>query len=105
MKKKVLIAALFLVAYLGFLLVKLPASLVVRHLPLPPNLVQLEGVSGTLWSGQVARLHAILAGTGKHSLHALLDGSQAPGIEVHAVGIAAQSRHGIGQLGLDRLQE
>ncbi|TMX07292.1 type II secretion system protein N [Aeromonas salmonicida subsp. achromogenes] len=56
MKKKVLIAALFLVAYLGFLLVKLPATLVVRHLPLPPNLVQLEGVSGTLWSGQVARL-------------------------------------------------
>ena len=35
MKKKVLIAALFLVAYLGFLLVKLPATLVVRHLPLP----------------------------------------------------------------------
>lgn len=56
MKKKVLIAALFLVAYLGFLLVKLPATLVVRYLPLPPNLVQLEGVSGTLWSGQVARL-------------------------------------------------
>ncbi|ASI24669.1 TPA: GspN family type II secretion system protein ExeN [Aeromonas salmonicida] len=56
MKKKVLIAALFLVAYLGFLLVKLPATLVVRHLPLLPNLVQLEGVSGTLWSGQVARL-------------------------------------------------
>lgn len=56
MKQKVLIAALFLVAYLGFLLVTLPATLVVRHLPLPPNLVQLEGVSGTLWSGQIARL-------------------------------------------------
>ena len=55
MKQRVLIAVLFLAAYLVFLLAKLPASLVVRYLPLPP-LVQLEGVSGTLWSGQVARL-------------------------------------------------
>ena len=56
MKQKVLIAVLFLTVYLMFLLARLPATLVVRHLPLPPNLVQLEGVSGTLWSGQIARL-------------------------------------------------
>jgi hypothetical protein len=56
MKRKIVIASLFLLAYLGFLLAQLPASLVVRHLPLPPNLVRLEGVSGTLWSGQAARV-------------------------------------------------
>ena len=56
MKQKVLIAVLFLTVYLMFLLARLPATLVVRHLPLPPNLVQLEGVSGTHWSGQIARL-------------------------------------------------
>ena len=36
MKRKIVIASLFLLAYLGFLLAQLPASLVVRHLPLPP---------------------------------------------------------------------
>ncbi len=36
MKQRVLIAVLFLAAYLVFLLAKLPASLVVRYLPLPP---------------------------------------------------------------------
>ncbi|KAL8181358.1 UNVERIFIED_CONTAM: hypothetical protein K2H54_000235 [Gekko kuhli] len=40
-KQRVLIAVLFLAAYLVFLLAKLPASLVVRYLPLPP-LVQLK---------------------------------------------------------------
>lgn len=43
MKRKIVIASLFLLAYLGFLLAQLPASLVVRHLPQPPNLVRLEG--------------------------------------------------------------
>ncbi|MGL5812931.1 MAG: GspN family type II secretion system protein ExeN [Aeromonas sp.] len=56
MKHRVLIPAIFLVTYLVFLLVQLPAALVVRYLPLPANLVRLEGVSGTLWSGQIARL-------------------------------------------------
>ncbi|MFQ2317974.1 GspN family type II secretion system protein ExeN [Aeromonas caviae] len=56
MKRSILIASLFLLAYLGFLLAQLPAALVVRHLPLPANLVRLEGVSGTLWRGQAARL-------------------------------------------------
>ena len=37
MKRKIVIASLFLLAYLGFLLAQLPASLVVRHLPLPPT--------------------------------------------------------------------
>ena len=59
MKKRILIASLFLAAYLIFLLATLPAALVARHLPLPANvanLLKLEGVSGTLWSGQIARL-------------------------------------------------
>ncbi|MGL4250347.1 MAG: type II secretion system protein N [Aeromonas sp.] len=59
MKKSILIACLFLAAYFFFLLATLPAALVVRHLPLPDqisNLLKLEGVSGTLWSGQAARL-------------------------------------------------
>ena len=59
MKKRILIASLFLVAYLVFLLATLPAALVARYLPLPANvanLLKLEGVSGTLWSGQIARL-------------------------------------------------
>lgn len=56
MKQRILMAALFLAAYLVFLLTMLPASLVVRYLPLPPNQLRLEGVSGTLWSGQAARL-------------------------------------------------
>ncbi|HHQ4636445.1 TPA: GspN family type II secretion system protein ExeN [Aeromonas veronii] len=59
MKKRILIASLFLAAYFVFLLATLPAALVARHLPLPANvanLLKLEGVSGTLWSGQIARL-------------------------------------------------
>jgi len=59
MKKRILIASLFLAAYLLFLLATLPAALVARYLPLPTNianLLKLEGVSGTLWSGQIARL-------------------------------------------------
>lgn len=55
MKQRILIALLFLVAYLGFLIARLPADLVVRYAPLPP-MVSLEGVSGTLWQGQAARL-------------------------------------------------
>ncbi|MGL6262376.1 GspN family type II secretion system protein ExeN [Aeromonas jandaei] len=59
MKKRILIASLFLAAYFVFLLATLPAALVVRYLPLPANvasLLKMEGVSGTLWSGQIARL-------------------------------------------------
>lgn len=59
MKQRILTATLFLVAYLIFLLATLPAALVARYLPLPAqiaNLLKLEGVSGTLWSGQIARL-------------------------------------------------
>ncbi|ELM3616795.1 GspN family type II secretion system protein ExeN [Aeromonas sobria] len=59
MKKPILIASFFLAAYLVFLLATLPAALVARYLPLPANianLLKLEGVSGTLWSGQAARL-------------------------------------------------
>jgi general secretion pathway protein N len=59
MKKRILIASLFLVAYLVFLLATLPAALVARYLPLPANVANLlkqEGVSGTLWNGQIARL-------------------------------------------------
>ena len=47
MKKRILIASLFLAAYLVFLLATLPAALVARHLPLPANvasLLKLEGV-------------------------------------------------------------
>ena len=55
MKRKIVIASLFLLAYLGFLLAQLPASLVVRHLPLPPIWCGWR-VSGTLWSGQAARV-------------------------------------------------
>ncbi|EKP0308879.1 type II secretion system protein N [Aeromonas veronii] len=60
MKQRILLASFFLAAYLMFLLATLPAALVARHLPLPAhigNLLKLEGVSGTLWSGQIARLH------------------------------------------------
>lgn len=60
MKQRILIAGLFLAAYLICLLATLPAALVVRYLPLPTNinnLLKLEGVSGTLWRGQAARLH------------------------------------------------
>ncbi|MGL5178782.1 MAG: type II secretion system protein N, partial [Aeromonas veronii] len=35
MKKRILIASLFLAAYFVFLLATLPAALVARHLPLP----------------------------------------------------------------------
>ncbi|MFM4703071.1 GspN family type II secretion system protein ExeN [Aeromonas bivalvium] len=55
MKRKIWILVVFLLAWLGFLLISVPASLVARHLPLPP-MVRLEGVSGTLWQGEVARL-------------------------------------------------
>lgn len=39
------------VVYVIFLVVKLPATQVLAKLPLPPEL-RLEGVSGTIWSGQ-----------------------------------------------------
>ncbi|MFM4803930.1 GspN family type II secretion system protein ExeN [Aeromonas bivalvium] len=55
MKRKIWILVVFLLAWLGFLLISVPASLVARHLPLPP-MVKLEGVSGTLWQGEIARL-------------------------------------------------
>lgn len=55
MKQRILIGTLFLLAYLIFLVARLPAELVVRFAPLPP-MVSLEGVSGTLWQGQAARL-------------------------------------------------
>ncbi|MGY4025371.1 GspN family type II secretion system protein ExeN [Aeromonas rivuli] len=55
MKRKIWIVVVFMLAWLGFLLTSVPASLVARHLPLPP-MVKLEGVSGTLWRGEVARL-------------------------------------------------
>ncbi|PJG58866.1 type II secretion system protein N [Aeromonas cavernicola] len=59
MKQRLLIATLFVVAYILFLLATLPAALVVRYLPLPAplnTLLTLEGVSGTIWRGQIARL-------------------------------------------------
>jgi len=47
--KKIIIGVLF---YLVFLIALLPASIVVRLVPLP-NTVSLSGVSGSIWSGSV----------------------------------------------------
>ncbi|WP_263079732.1 type II secretion system protein N [Endozoicomonas sp. Mp262] len=47
----ILLSAIGLVAYTGFLLATLPATFVWQHLP-ANNKIVLQGISGTLWSGQ-----------------------------------------------------
>lgn len=47
--------AIFFVTYLVFLLVKLPASLLMANVSLPKN-ITLQGVSGTLWHARIAQL-------------------------------------------------
>ncbi|WP_299795569.1 type II secretion system protein N [uncultured Shewanella sp.] len=50
--KKIIVGVLF---YLVFLIALLPASVVVSLAPLP-NTISLNGVSGTIWSGEVESL-------------------------------------------------
>lgn len=52
MKKSVIWVALGLFVYLVFLLSKLPAAQVLSRISLPSE-VNLQGVSGTIWQGQV----------------------------------------------------
>ncbi len=47
---------LFLLSYLFFLLVTLPASLVLTQLPLPQS-ISLMNIRGTLWQGEIGELH------------------------------------------------
>ncbi len=52
MKKWFAIAAIFLMAYMVFLVMTLPANLVVNSIALPKG-IQLQGVSGTIWQANV----------------------------------------------------
>ncbi len=55
MKKTFSAVAIFLFAYLGFLIATLPATAVVNQFPLPKK-INLYNLSGSIWHSQVAQL-------------------------------------------------
>jgi len=55
MKKKFAIAAIFLLAYLVFLIATLPSAVVLKQITLPKQ-VALSGVQGTLWQTRISQL-------------------------------------------------
>jgi len=55
MKKKLAIIAIFLIAYLGFLIATLPSAVVLKQITLPKQVV-LSGVKGTLWNTDIEQL-------------------------------------------------
>lgn len=69
MKQSLTWGALAVCAYVVFLLIKLPATQVLGHMTLPPE-VKLQGVKGTIWQGQAssAVLHGVPVNNIKWSL-------------------------------------
>lgn len=55
MKRIITLVALAAVSYTGFMLAELPAAFVWRHAPKMPG-IELEGLSGSLWSGSAQEL-------------------------------------------------
>lgn len=55
MKKWFAFGAIFLSAYLVFLVATLPINFVVNKIPLPKN-ISISGLSGTLWQGSIEQL-------------------------------------------------
>lgn len=55
MKRRLLASGVILCIYLGFLVAQLPADRLVAWVPLPSGL-GLQGVTGTIWQGSVARV-------------------------------------------------
>ena len=60
MKQSLTWGALAVCAYVVFLLIKLPATQVLGHMTLPPE-IKLQGIRGTIWQGQAstATLHGM----------------------------------------------
>ena len=59
MKNKVVMVVMFLIAYLGFLIATLPATVVLKHVSLPKSLnnsVKLAGVSGSVWHTRIEQV-------------------------------------------------
>lgn len=57
MKKWFAFTAIFLSSYLVFLVVSLPLALVINTIELP-KFIKVEGVSGSIWQGEIAQLTA-----------------------------------------------
>jgi general secretion pathway protein N len=55
MKKKLTIASIFILLYIGFLIATLPTALVLNQLSLPKNIVIL-GVKGNIWNTDIAQI-------------------------------------------------
>ncbi len=55
MKKKFAITGVFLLTYVFFLIVTLPATLLMSQLPLPKN-ISISGVTGSVWQTEIAQL-------------------------------------------------
>ena len=55
MKKWFAFTAIFLSSYIAFLLANTPLALVINNITLPKNIV-LQGVSGSIWQGEIVRV-------------------------------------------------
>lgn len=55
MKKKFAIGVVFLMAYLGFLVATLPATVLLNQISLPKS-ISLSGVSGSIWQTKIEQL-------------------------------------------------
>ncbi|TWX70693.1 type II secretion system protein N [Colwellia demingiae] len=55
MKKWFAFTAIFLSSYIAFLVANTPLALVINNIQLPKNIV-LQGVSGSIWQGEVVRV-------------------------------------------------
>lgn len=55
MKKKFAIGVIFLMAYLGFLVATLPATVLFNQISLPKN-ISLSGVSGSIWQTNIEQV-------------------------------------------------
>lgn len=55
MKKKFAISVVFLIMYIGFLVATLPATVLLKQVSLPKNIL-LSGVSGSIWQAKVEQV-------------------------------------------------
>ena len=55
MKKQFTLGGIFLIAYVGFLIATLPATVLINKLPLP-KAIQLSGVTGSIWHTKVQQI-------------------------------------------------
>ncbi len=58
MKKKFAIGGIFLIMYIGFLIATLPTTFVLNQFSLP-NKVSVSGVTGSIWSTNIAQVNVV----------------------------------------------